>query len=660
MKIRIVSFVVVALFYCYNPIGAQNFGPELLQHNDFGTIESEGINTTTPLHIVSGGTPPDSTYYQPPTQAYFNNRTVGSVDPAPQNISINPYVTVAPKLDNNQTSYIFGFNEGWYSNYYTFLNKRNSSGAYPNSAVQIPMAPNNGYYVIATSTGGMYSSPTLGWGQNVWYTVYDRYETNPADPSHYFLIVNADPVPTKVFYKQKIAVTPGHIYRMSADIANLSSDTPPNVGFHIVTTDAGSTTIDITESNLTFSTGAIANDGGQWHTYTFDYTAPCDAEYLWIAFTNNVSGGGGNDLGLDNLSLKELKPQIAASAVQENCNELLVEMTGGIADAFNPGEYDYNWYNVNDPATSIGTGTTITITQPGIYYLYINKNGFACGVESDRITIIEDPSNLGCLTIPLPHAYNNTVQVVSGVEVSQNILANDCNRQDIAPGPECSQLYLKVLQYTIPAMYSPTHTDTTYVAGTPVIITDDQGHTIGLLKIMEDGTLTFQAVPDYTGTYTDVVFPYTIVSTESGGISTADVTIARTEISYTAEASCAGYPVTTTFVFPSFNSNDYLDNRTGAPISDDNPTGVDSVAYRFYLVNTNTEQIISDREIDELGASFDIKRSGAADNPYGGDTAVVTIVFDETQAGILNYELRKKEPYLEAADVDDVLRELTV
>ncbi|MDR1679935.1 MAG: T9SS type A sorting domain-containing protein [Prevotellaceae bacterium] len=661
MKKRFFSLVFFVLIFLHSAIHAQNLGPELLTKNNFGTIQSEGMNgdnpaTRRPLYyqayspaqLVTG----DSIFYQPPTQAYYNNWTVNSYNPPSYIISINPYVTIAPPLPTNQTAYLFGFNEAWYSNFYTFLKKNGS-----NSAVQIPMAPNNGYYVVATSTNGMYGAPTLGWG-NSWFTVYDRYEVNRAYPINYFLIVNADFTENKVFYQQpNISVTPGHIYRMSADLVNLSSDTPPNVVFFI-------------GGNPVYNTGIISPDNGAWKTYKFDYIAPCDKNLVDVSFSNDVSGSTGNDLALDNLSLKEILPQITMS-VENDCPTIPVITLNAVMELEKPSEYTFTWYK--DDVLQSSTGQTFTVNEGGNYYYRVTHGSNTCNVQSKTISI--DPAVFNCNeVVPKITAFDDLVQALSGVVVSQNIITDgagkDCNtyvdKENGGLNDACSSDNLNVFSFTIPSGYGYDNIANTYTPGTPIVITDDTNATIGVLNIQANGDLTFQEAPDYTGSVSIIHFSYTVIHTVSGATSTANVDIPLKELPYNVdESSCAGYPVQITFTVKEFLADGFIDDRTGTefPISDSDPAYPtlvgDPVAARFYLINTSTGDTIS----TTFGTSnfdpehFKIQRT--AGHPELGGS--ITITFTPTVGGLNNFELYSKQPYLAPnPSSDNKLRALIV
>jgi len=655
MKIKTLFLALLGLIFGCSEIYAQNYGPELLTRNNFGTT-ADGINTVNLYPNITSANL-DSVYSQPPTLVYVNNKTLNSTSPPPQNISINPAVTVAPPLPAGQTYYRFGFTEPKYSNLYSFLKKNGS-----NSAVPIPMAPTDGYYVVATSTAGMYSPPTAGSGGISWYTIYDRYETNIADPTNYFLIFNSDAVINKAFYKQKIKVTPGQAYRMSADYARLNSGgSPPELGFIVMTSSGNNATdsVNLRSAAPNARTGNLQDNGGQWRTIAFDYVAPCTADSVWIAFVNLDNGQNGNDLALDNLSLREILLQTTVN-IFGDCSQITLSAVVGLQTS---SSYTFAWYKEGN-LTSIGSGQTITIstsdgTYPGNYYYTVSASSTnLCPMRAPSITI-NAMDVVNCNNIPTICAVDDAIQAIPGIIVSDNIISNDCNNNTCGT-VGCPSDNLQVLQFAILTGFGINPSVGTYSPGTPVVITDNAGNTVGVLTIATNGDLTFQEVPNYTGTLDVIELPYTIVHTATGATATANVHIdlRLSNYTYTAQASCAGYPVTVVFTALAFSNDDFINNVTGQPYLPNNPTaGVDSVAYRYYLVNTNTMDVISDRTAAYYNATFSIERDPV--NPSAGGS--ITIQFVERLAGLNSYQLRKKEPYnAPNLNADDTLRLLSV
>ena len=700
MKIKTLLLALLGLIYGYNEIYAQNYGPELLTNYNFGTTNDgvTGVNTTN-LYPTITSPNLNMVYSQPPNRAYVNNTTLNSTSPAPQSISINPQVTVAPPLSSSQTYYKFGFSEPTYSNFYSFLKSDGS-----NSAVQIPMAPGVGYYVIATSTNGMFSLPTSTSG--TWFTIYDKYETNIANPTNYFLIFNSDATVNKPFYMQKVtAVTPGHVYRMSADYVRLNaSASPPNFGF-LVMPATGNDATDITNlqqnQNLIASTGNIQDKTGQWLTLAFDYVVPCTATNgIWIAFANEDHGQNGNNLAMDNLSVKEILAQTTMS-VANNCSSITLTAVIGLQSTSG---YTFAWYH-NGTLISGQTGQTLTIpTTPagygGNYYYTVTHTGnTTCHLTSASITVSEI-NVANCNTTPPPICpVNDRIQAVPGsVNSPFNILENDCNAA--CGGVTCDSTNLRVLNFTIPGIGSGYGLSGggPYSPGTPIVVADSVGNTVGVLTIDNKGNLTFQSAAGYQsatngGFLNQVHFNYTAVDTQTGATASTYVDIVLTQLAYTTTASCAGFPVRIEFDVPQFLPEDftytsdyatYLGVSSSIPIpyptyfnssvtpipyqnyffTSPKPSTVpqptttlpandyfagyvnDIVATRFYLVDGNTYASISDETLlndltNNIATNIrriDVVRTNDPDN--GGK---IIFEFIENTSGTHSYQLRKKQ-----------------
>ncbi|MDR1730288.1 MAG: T9SS type A sorting domain-containing protein [Prevotellaceae bacterium] len=723
MKTKNAFFLIFFLIYSCYGIYAQNFGNELLTHNNFGTTTDgvTGINRvgagSTLYPALTGNTGTvnaiKNNYYQPPTRAFYN---WGATQIS--NVSINPTVTIAPPLPASQTSYIFGFNETWFSSYFTFATDPNAATPV-NSNIQIPMAPNNGYYVIATSTQGMYNAPTLAANSAAWDIVYDRYEVNTVSPSNYFMIVNADADPTKVFYKQKVSVKPGHIYRMYADVARLNTGgTNPDVAFIIIPSSGNDATDETTlksinttsapspSTGLMLKTGAMQNVG-IWNTYSFDYVAPCTAtpaseEDIWVAFSNAVSGGNGNDLALDNLSLKEILPQITTTVLEPSngssgeCAKINLNAIIEI-DSQAQSSYSVAWYKTTNPdAPNIAndeilrasrplSSSTDTLIVPGAgdYYYTLSTTATAgCPVYSPVITIA-GPSDI-CAKENIIEANYDLIQVNPGATVTHNIITGigtdnlpngliqgaDCN-SDTASTHNCQQANLQIVSFTIPSIeggagdYGPSGT---FTPGTPIVITKTStGQTIGLLTVQSDGTVTFQEAPDYKVATNgeSISFDYTIVNSQNGATSSAASYIFLADLAYDVAASCVGYPIRVIFKATPYTSNfrfndgmpypapyDTLESGKGPHTTIDfspaYPKNINDVlATRYYLVNANTKAEISDRTIlDSITANgFSDIKIYAARTDTSADGGEVIFEFKAHTPGLLCFELHKKEPY---------------
>ena len=618
MKKETLLLVLFGLIYGYSEIYSQNYGPELFINGNFGTFNDgvTGINTTVPLYPTVVAVAANASWadyiFQPPTQVFVNNGTTL------QNISINPAVTIAPPLTSSQTGYTFGMNEPSYSTLYQFEN-----GSGTNSGVQIPMAPLNDYYVIATSTQGMYNAPTVSSAS--WPIVYDKYETNPAHPSNYFLIVHTGKNTAHIFYTQKIKMKRGNVYRMSADLCRLNiTGSPPSIGFKFLAA-TGNDAADITtlgSTAATYSTGNMTQGAGTWGTYTYDYHATCsggttignpaDSVMIWVAFAN-VASGNGNNIALDNLSFKEVLFETIMS-VSGTSAPFTVTLTPNYDTQAVAGGYTFAWLYGGTPPTTPGatvvngtvtttygnitasinatthvltlTGVTDMRQVNGFYYTFTGSGGSAtCTALSPPIDITP-PGGGGGGTVTTPPkiiANPDRVQAVPGsVNMPYNIITGydarlgstttgmDCNNDTINGVYVCSPTLLQVLNFTITAAGHGINASSagTFTPGIPVVLNDSVGNLLGVLNIDNAGDLTFTMSPTYPtpgqGGLSTFTFSYTAINTATGATASALVTIVMTVLEYIAEATCAGYPVRIVFTVPQFLPNDFYYTLTEA------------------------------------------------------------------------------------------------
>lgn len=151
--------------------------------------------------------------------------------------------------------------------------------------------PVDGAYCVANNTS------TWGWFAEVYWV---NEADNSADPEGYMMVVNASYAPG-IFYQKTVAVCENTPYVFAADVLNLfQPGVPdailPNVDF-------------LVNGSTVFSTGDIPQDGA-WHTHEFTFQAPPGATQLTFALRNNAPGGFGNDLALDNISLRFCDPAV--------------------------------------------------------------------------------------------------------------------------------------------------------------------------------------------------------------------------------------------------------------------------------------------------------------------------------------------------------------
>lgn len=490
---------------------SQVYGPEKVLQGNFATIDSKGKNGD------SGGAESiypllDATklgvYYQPAHTVFYNNTL--------KETEINPKVTIGRPISataGSTTSYKWGMTEGWYSGIANTLPDKSKN----NSWQVVPHAPNNGYYIVATSTNGMYNLPSLG--DKAWpITLYDRYETDQSNPRNYFMIVNADQDPKKIFYSQEVLVESGQAYRMGLDLAQLNgTGIAPSVALVIDGDPAKLSTVKATKT-ITMS------KVGVWENTYFDYVAPCGVTKVYIAFRNNVNGGNGNDLALDNLSMKSIIPQIKTSSF--DCAKGTYTLTASTPECFPATSYLFQWQKKNgNTFTDISGATTntYTVNAIGVYRLSVyTKTTANCRMYSNDITITKIDN---CLGVVNPIARDDSYSILAATDLQGNVITND------SPGNTGASL--SVVEYEVNGIK--------YAAGTTATITKDNV-LVGTITLNQDGSFLFRSVPGLTMPFTIPDITYTIAEASAGQAS-AKVKIvirARTaaSISINYDASC--------------------------------------------------------------------------------------------------------------------------
>jgi gliding motility-associated-like protein len=167
-----------------------------------------------------------------------------------------------------------------------------SDGDFSTTYNYIPSQPGEGSYTIAKSTVGMYPESWLQTGNHT-----------PGQPNGYMMIVDATNTIDE-FYKRTVkTLCPGTTYRFSVYVLNLMKQggIKPDITFSVTTS----------LETKTNHTGPIDNGQG-WLEYNIIFNTPPTGGDVTIKMTNNASGGYGNDVALDDISLRPYGPAITA------------------------------------------------------------------------------------------------------------------------------------------------------------------------------------------------------------------------------------------------------------------------------------------------------------------------------------------------------------
>jgi len=573
-KALLLFFLIVS--YAQSSI-AQIYGPELIPQGNFGTIASEGKNGdnnigTSIYPDITGGTTGIPVYYQPVQRAYHNGALIY--------ISINPGVTVGYPL-TGKTSYRWGMNEPWISDTYSFPKNDES-----NSNVNIPHAPNNGNYLVVTGTKGMYNLPSLN--AHAWAEIVDRYEVDADNPTNYFLVTNADQDANKIFYKERVKIVPGQAYRMSVDIARLNSggDTPPNVAFVINDNEAS-----LPSAAFVHQTGNISQaNAGKWINYHFDYVAPCSSnDSTYVAFRNRQAGGGGNDVGLDNLSMKAIIPQVDVKL--NDCGEIIFAMLNdAIVGSFDPSIYHFQWQKIVGGTFQDISGATdieVPISEVGTYRLSIYTTATAaCPMYSNEVLVVMSG---GCLEVAKPVAVDDHYTVVLSSVKTGNVLDNDFTSDPV----NIPHSNLGVTTFTIG--------NNTYPAGSTALVYNTDGTTkIGVITINNNGNFDLQLSSDFSGVVPPIKYA---ITQEGAGRDTALIYFTRvTSYSFVLDASCISCPINIWLISPNVDPAHSYYVYKGDSLMSVGTVSNDSIIFSFrettsgfnnYTFRINDEKIIT-------------------------------------------------------------------
>ena len=164
------------------------------------------------------------------------------------------------------------------------------------------IAPGFVYTTQVPFEDGMYTlTNDMGaWPDNwpTWLGVRD----NSSDPKGYMMVVNASFAPG-IFYEQTIdGLCENTSYEVSFDVINVVQTIVPD---HILP-DVSL----LVDGQVMLSTGPVPQDE-QWHTYTF--VLENIVSEVTITLRNNAPGGIGNDLAIDNITLRPCGPTASTS-----------------------------------------------------------------------------------------------------------------------------------------------------------------------------------------------------------------------------------------------------------------------------------------------------------------------------------------------------------
>jgi gliding motility-associated-like protein len=219
--------------------------------------------------------------------------------------------------------------------------------------------PDDGFYTIASTTD--FGDPNFCWTSQ---------GDNSPDPNGYLMVVNATFDPG-VFFERTLEVCDGINYEFSIDILNL---------LRVECVDGITPNIDILIDGVVVDqTGNVPQDE-TWYTYRTLITIPEGTDFITLTLRNNAPGGPGNDLGIDNLSLRHCAPDLILPVTTTACPDgVTIEAPAAATTYPTP---HYQWQRSFDGGTSWNdlaneNGATLFIANPfaNLQYRVVVANG---------------------------------------------------------------------------------------------------------------------------------------------------------------------------------------------------------------------------------------------------------------------------------------------
>lgn len=164
------------------------------------------------------------------------------------------------------------------------------------------ICPNDGYYTVANSTSNCFN--------NNWHSISADHTGNA---NGYFMLVNATVQPSAFYLETVRGLCSNTTFEFAAWVASVlkptacsSNGTQPNLTFTIEKTDG--TVL------ATYNTGNIPpTSSPTWQQVGFYFTTPVGITEVVLRMVNNAPGGCGNDIALDDITLRPCGPDITAS-----------------------------------------------------------------------------------------------------------------------------------------------------------------------------------------------------------------------------------------------------------------------------------------------------------------------------------------------------------
>ena len=300
--------------------------------------------------------------------------------------------------------------------------------------------PGDGWYALAKYNSNYNTGNPFAW------SIGDDNTSFGDNTIGRFMLVNADHNPG-VFYSHQIDdLCPDSKLYFSAMVANCHlvghNGILPNLTFLLSNP--------ITEKVITsYDTDDIpyANKESDWQKYGFSFDVPGGVTSVLLEIINNQAGGGGNDLGIDDIEIRLCTPPVTVDMPDDAiCVGSPAKLTGIFV---NDGTFieplEYRWLksatgDLTSQASWATVGNTLTLDFPSVtaadsgYYRLAIAGAGSIGLENCRA--MSDPVFLAVKECHIDYfETGNNIQILTCYDNTILDILNDttihCNRNDI-------------------------------------------------------------------------------------------------------------------------------------------------------------------------------------------------------------------------------------
>ncbi len=169
--------------------------------------------------------------------------------------------------------------------------------------------PNDGYYTVRNRTDSCFVN---GW--------YSLPADHTGDPNGYFMLINASVQPSAFYLDTVRGLCSNTTYEFAAWVLNIlrpsscsGNGNQPNLTFSIEKTDGS-----LLQS---YNSGNIPTQNSPtWQQFGFFFNTALGVTDIVIRIVNNSPGGCGNDLAMDDITLRACGPQLISSIAGNSSN----------------------------------------------------------------------------------------------------------------------------------------------------------------------------------------------------------------------------------------------------------------------------------------------------------------------------------------------------